>query len=272
MSLTQASIPHIDSECDVVEGGLTTLWNCIRRDQLDSAIEVNDNIVPIGSHRQEWLGREGGRYDGNRESLFREFVENLLLSPAYRSPSSSTTTNEHSSEGSDGHKDEEFPAGPWDDQEMSMSLVMEFMSNDRDLENLPPRIRQHLLEVLELKLRIPTEKLFPFRFFGDGKCFFITEDEHMGMCSLDVEPGDLVVALFGWETPFVLRPMADKPDVEGGIWDLRGGADWDFEGADGLKKTLFRFMGEYYLHERMTSEFLHEVSASLPSHEIFNIC
>lgn len=259
-------------EYGIIEGGLTMLWNCIGSDHLGSAIQVNDHIVPVGSHPQEWLGHEGGRYDGNREYMFRDFIETLLLSPAYRSPSESTTTDEHSSAGGDKHKDEELPAGPWDDPEMSISLALEFIPNEPNLGYLPPKIRQHLLEAANLGRSITIGKSFPFLFLGGGKCFFITEDEHMGMCSPDVEPGDLVVALFGCATPFILRPMADKPDGEVDMWDLRGGAEWDFQGADYLKKTLFRFMGECYLHERMTSQFLDEASASLPSPEIFNIC
>lgn len=89
----------------------------------------------------------------------------------------------------------------------------------------------------------------------------------------DVDLRLSLIIMFGWNTPFVLRPMEDKPDVEGDIWDIREGADGDFEGADDFKKALFRFsMGECYLHERMTGEFLDEASASLPSHEIFNVC
>ncbi|ETS78119.1 hypothetical protein PFICI_10181 [Pestalotiopsis fici W106-1] len=252
--------PHVQG--DRMKGGLIPLWCYLERPMVN-VIEVEDQVAPL--RPQEWLGRKGGRYEGKREHMFRDFLETLLLSPIYHGPTELVDNEQQNDQAqSSESEDGTLMPGPWDDPELSISFAMEWAQFDPQMEYLPPRIGKHLLDHL-FKSGIPREKQFPFLFLGHGKCFFITDDEHMGMCSPDVEPGDIVVALPGSGVPFVLRPMEDQADIEG--------EDWTFKGDhEGFRKTLFRFMGECYLHGRMTSDFFRHESGNLPPMETFNIC
>ena len=128
---------------------------------------------------------------------------------------------------------------------------------------MPTRIAEYFREIM-FKTGVPREQMFQYLFLGHGKSFFITEDEHMGLCSQDVEPGDVVVALPGSAVPFILHPLEGEADLDG--------ESWSFEGNEGFKTHLFRFMGECYLHERMTGNFMDEESERVGPHEVFLMC
>ncbi|KAF7542167.1 hypothetical protein G7054_g69 [Neopestalotiopsis clavispora] len=252
--------PHVVG--DRMKAGLIPLWCYLERPMVRT-IAVEDQVVPV--RPQEWLGRKGGRYEGKKEQMFRDFLETLLLSPVYRGPVQPVNNEQQTGQPQSFESADSNPIpGPWDDPELAVSFAIEWAQFDPQMEYLPPRIGKYLLDHL-FKSPIPREKQFPFLFLGHGKCFFITEDEHMGLCSPDVEPGDIVVALLGSRVPFVLRPMENHSDLAGENWTLESD-------NEGFRKTLFRFMGECYLHERMTRDFLKNESENLPPIEIFNIC
>lgn len=50
------------------------------------------------------------------------------------------------------------------------------------------------------------------------------------------------------------------------------GDDWAFDGHQMLKGSLFRFIGECYVHGRMSSSFYEDKSARLGEMEVFNLC
>jgi hypothetical protein len=111
---------------------------------------------------------------------------------------------------------------------------------------------------------VPQPKLFPLQCRGVGKCFFITEDERMGLCPPDVRSGDIIIALFGSRLPFVIRPVRQETNFEGD--------DWLFEGSEELKDHLYRLIGESYLHEQMTSSFFKDQGMESRQMEVFNLC
>jgi hypothetical protein len=208
---------------------------------------------------QEWLGREGGRYEGNEDLLFRDFLETLLLSPVYR--------QDESLDGSSGLNDEGLPEAPWDDDpDIATSFAMFWVEYDPRFSLLPPRIAEFLrgAPLEQAQKGLSRQKMFPFLFEALGKCFFITEDERMGLCPPETRQGDIVVALFGASVPFMLRPVGNETDFEG--------AGWDFEGHVKFKEMLYRFIGDCYVHGRMTSAYLDEQMAKGGSDEVFTLC
>ncbi|KAK4501894.1 hypothetical protein PRZ48_007703 [Zasmidium cellare] len=234
-----------------IKGGLLPLWSHIKWPMVD-VVRVDDQAVPV--RPQEWLGREGGRYADKEEYMFRDFLETLLLSPVYRGPDSLN----------DDGDDRKIPHGPWDDPQLATSLALAWAeSGDPRLEYMPTRIAEYSREIM-FKTGVPRERMFQYLFLGHGKSFFITEDEHMGLCSQDVGPGDIVVALPGSAVPFILHPLEGESDLDG--------ESWSFEGDKGFKRHLFRFMGECYLHGRMTSKFMDEESEKVGPHEVFLMC
>ncbi|KXT07664.1 hypothetical protein AC578_10172 [Pseudocercospora eumusae] len=241
--------PYIEGR--KIKGGLLPLWCHIQWPWVH-VVRVEDQAVPV--RPQEWLGREGGRYAGKEELMFRDFLETLLLSPVYRGSVS------FDDDGGDG----EIPHGPWDDAQLATSFALAWAeSGDPRLEYMPPRVAEYLRSIM-FETVVPRERMFQYLFLGHGKSFFITEDEHMGLCSQDVEPGDIVVALPGSAVPCILHPLDRESDLEG--------ESWSFEGDEAFRKHLFRFMGDCYLHERMTSKFMDEESERLGPHEVFMIC
>ncbi|KAH7317403.1 heterokaryon incompatibility protein-domain-containing protein [Rhexocercosporidium sp. MPI-PUGE-AT-0058] len=245
------------SEGDFIEGGLIPLWTYIQRDHV-AVVQINNQVVPVKP--QSWLGIEGGRYQGRIEVMFRDFLETLLLSPIYRGDDSRPPSSQASSE----TKSESLFCGPWDDRELGTAFAISWAaSGDPQLEYLPLPIAQHLRSYM-FETGFPLHKSFPHLFAGHGKGFFITEDEHMGLCSQDVVPGDIIVALPGSAVPFILHPLENEPDLEG--------ESWLFEGDEDFKKSVFRFMGECYLHERMSSEFLGREKEKVGPAEVFLLC
>ncbi|KAH6987652.1 heterokaryon incompatibility protein-domain-containing protein [Ilyonectria sp. MPI-CAGE-AT-0026] len=233
----------------VLNGGLTHLWLMVKEAR-SPAIFFHEEVVEA-VEAQEWLGREGGRYQGKEELMFRDFLETLLLSPVYRG------------ENSLDYHDDGIPDGPWNDETIATSFALFWAENDPRFMYSPPRIGE-LLKVEMFVRGISQTKLFPFLCGGVGKCFFITEDERMGMCPPDTRPGDIIVALFGSRVPFVVRPVRKETKFEGD--------EWTFEGSEMLKDQLYRFVGECYVHERMTSSFLRDQAMKLGEAEVFNLC
>ena len=250
-------------------GGLVSLWDCLRRKQTGIPEADSDGMIMWGKKtlspevaellQQEWLGREGGRYEGNEHIMFRDFLETLLLSPLHR--------DEASGGGSAEKDDDEIPDGPWnDDPEIATSLAIFWSEHDPQFQWLPPRIAKFLkgapLQQAQEGLR--REKLFPFLYHALGKCFFITEDERMGLCPPGTRQGDVVVALFGASVPFVIRPVGNEPDFEGN--------EWDFEGHAEFTGMLYRYIGDCYVHGSMTSEYLKDKMAKGGRDEVFTLC
>ncbi|KAF7550177.1 hypothetical protein G7Z17_g5896 [Cylindrodendrum hubeiense] len=232
-----------------LKSDLSILWLMVQKER-SPAVFLHDEAVEA-VEAQEWLGREGGRYQGKEELMFRDFIETLLLSSVYRG------------ENSLDHHDDRIPNGPWDDETIATSLALFWAENDPRFVYTPPRIGEFLKGEMFAR-GISQTKLFPFLCCGVGKCFFITEDERMGMCPPDTRPGDIIVALFGSRVPFVVRPVRRETKFEGD--------DWAFEGCEMLKDQLYRFIGECYVHERMTSSFLKEQDTKLGELEVFNLC
>jgi hypothetical protein len=83
------------------------------------------------------------------------------------------------------------------------------------------------------------------------------------MCPPDTEPGDIILMLHGAKVPFVVRPVVNEGYSED--------TDWSFPGSDLLKDTSYRFIGDCYLHERMTKAFVDEHGDELGESEVFNL-
>lgn len=233
----------------VFKGGMPLLWSIISKSESPTIIIDDDEGGTLSS--QEWLGRQGGRYNGKDELMFRDFLETLLLSPVYRG------------ENSLDHQDDAIPDGPWSDKTMATSIGMCWGENDPHFIFPPPRIADILKGEL-FERPVPQPKLFPLQCRGVGKCFFITEDERMGLCPPDVRSGDIIIALFGSRLPFVIRPVRQETNFEGD--------DWLFEGSEELKDHLYRLIGECYLHEQMTSSFFKDQGMESRQMEVFNLC
>lgn len=233
----------------LLEGGLAPLWYIIRKEVVEGTM-IGEDLVETAS--QEWLGRKGSRYEGKDELMFRDFLETLLLSPVYRGKDSLSWDGEG------------VPDGPWSDPTVATSFAMFWAQNDPRFSYFPPKIGEFLTSEMFAR-SISRNSLFPFLFLGHGKCFFITEDERMGLCPVETRPGDIIVALFGSQVPFVVRPVKNE-----GRFDEDN--DWSFEGHELLKDGLFRFIGECYVHERMSKEFLAEYDQELGDMEAFNLC
>jgi hypothetical protein len=244
-------LTHPYREGKLMDGAIVPIWYYLNKGKTEGTI-IGDEMVEISS--QEWLGRNGGRYQGKHEAMFRDFLETLLLSPVYR--------NEAVSIGEDEKETSALLDGPLSDPEIGTSFAMFWAENDPQFTYLPPRIAQHLRSQM-FERGIPREKQFPFLFLGHGKCFFITEDERMGLCSPDARPGDLVVGLGGSRVPLVLRPAHNERQPYG--------EDWTFKGHEELKATMFRLIGECYLHERMTSAFFDDTNVNRANMEVFNL-
>lgn len=233
----------------VLQGSLVLLWRMVQ-DGYSPPICFNDEGgETIAS--QEWLGREGGRYQGKEELMFRDLLETLLLSPVYRGESSLD------------HHGDGVPDGPWSDETIATSFALCWAENDPHFMLPPSRIGELLKAELFTKA-ISQTQLFPFLCHGVGKCFFITEGERVGLCPPDTRPGDVIVALFGSRVPFVVRLVRKEPEFEGD--------DWAFEGCEMLKDQLCRFIGECYVHECMTSAFFRDQEVNSGEGEVFNFC
>lgn len=48
-----------------------------------------------------------------------------------------------------------------------------------------------------------------------GRSFFVTKDDHMGLCYPTAQAGDEVWVLYGGRLPFILRPRNEEPDSSG---------------------------------------------------------
>ncbi|VUC30278.1 unnamed protein product [Clonostachys rosea] len=176
----------------VFKGGIPLLWSMISQSQSPAIIIDDEEGGTLSS--QEWLGTPEGRYNGKDELMFRDFLETLLLSPIYRG------------ENSLDHQEDSVPDGPWSDKTMATSIAMCWGENDPHFMYPPPRIAE-ILKGEPFERAVPQPKLFPLQCRGVGKCFFITEDEHMGLCPPDVRSGDIIIALFGSRLPFVVHPV-----------------------------------------------------------------
>jgi hypothetical protein len=155
-----------------------------------------------------------------------------------------------------------IPDGPWDDETLATSFARYWIENEPRQWRLPEKIRDFLLgRPLERKIR--RRMLFPYLFRAHGKCFFMTEDERFGLCPPTTRSGDIVVALFGGQVPFVLRPVTNEADFEGNAWT--------FKGCEKLRRGVYRIVGECYLHERMTSSFFHDEHAKMGDDELFHL-
>lgn len=86
----------------------------------------------------------------------------------------------------------------------------------------------------------------------------------MGIYSPDTQAGDIIVELFGSAVPFVICPVRNGDDFEGG--------DWGFEGHEELRDWLSQLIGECYVHERMTKAFFEENADKLGDIKIFHLC
>lgn len=67
------------------------------------------------------------------------------------------------------------------------------------------------------------------------RALFVTDNERMGLCTPNARAGDFVVIFFGFEVPFILRPIVSATQ-------------------HGTHKQLFELAGECYLHELMDGE------------------
>lgn len=231
-----------------LEGGLAPLWYVIRKDITEATI-IGDDLVELAE--QEWLGRKGCRYEGKEELMLRDFLETLLLSPVYRGEDSLVWDGEG------------IPDGPWSDPTVATSFTMFWAENDPQFTYFPPRMGEFFKKEM-FERGISRDKVFPFLFLGHGKCFFITEDERMGLCPPETRPGDLIVALCGSGVPFVVRPVKNEGDFEEEAWT--------FEGHEHLKNLTFRFIGECYVHERMSRAYWDDQGDKLGDVEVFNLC
>lgn len=235
-----------------LNGGIRILWNII---DPETVVQVNMDEGANHINPHEWSNKEPSRYRGKREFMFRDFLETLLLSPVYRGESS--LSRKGSTEGTKG-----LPDGPWDDETLATSFAMYWIENEPQHWRLPEKIRSFLLG-RPLERKIPRRMLFPYLFRAQGKCFFMTEDERFGLCPPTTRPGDVVVALFGGQVPFVLRPVINEADFEGNAWA--------FKGCEQLRRRVYRMVGECYLHERMTSSFFNDKHAEMGDDEVFHL-
>lgn len=81
------------------------------------------------------------------------------------------------------------------------------------------------LKARESSPEYPFEELFQSQMCAMvGKRPFVTRTGYVGMAPGITEPGDVVVVLFGGQTPFVLRPAAGEPE---GFFNLLGEAYCD---------------------------------------------
>lgn len=231
-----------------LEGGLAPLWYVIQKETTSATIIGHEVVEELS---QEWLGRKGGRYEGKDELMFRDFLETLLLSPIYRGEETLSWDGEGT------------PDGPWRDPIVATSFALFWAENDPEFVYPPPKIGQ-LLRTEMFERGIPRDKVFPFLFLGHGKCFFITEDERMGLCPPETQPGDIIVALYSSGVPFVVRPVNNETGPKG--------EDWTFGASQQLRDQLFRFIGECYVHERMTRAFFEDQGDKFGEDEIFNLC
>ena len=235
-----------------VPGGIRILWNII---DPETVVQVRmdegaNHIIPDG-----WSGKNPSRYQSKREFMFRDFLETILMSPVYRGKTSSG--------GESAEEDAtRLPAGPWDDETLATSFAMYWIENEPHQWRLPEKFPKYLLGE-PLKRRIPRRMLFPYLFRAQGKCFFMTEDERFGLCPPTTRPGDIVVALFGGQVPFVLRPVVNEEDFEGNAWT--------FKGCEQLRRRVYRMVGECYFHERMTSSFFNDEYAEMGDDEVFHL-
>ena len=240
------SHPHRE---EPLEAGIATLWYLIKHGKQPSIFLGNDAMETVPS--QEWLGIKGGRYEGKEEIMFHDFVETLLMSSIY-----------HGGDGSFNQQPESSLDGPWCDADVAASIAMCWALEDPAFSLIPQKIGDVLKENLFAR-SIPQPKMLPFLVAGVGKCFFITEDERMGLCPPDTRPGDVIVAFHGSGVPFVLRPVRKDQNFDG--------LDWSFEGCEQLKDMTYRFIGECYVHECMSSDFLEDQNAKLEAPKVFNL-
>ena len=89
------------------------------------------------------------------------------------------------------------------------------------------------------------EKL-PYLNSVHGKHLCLTVDERIGVCSRETRKGDVIVSLFGSNLAFVLRPLEGKE----GCW---------------------RFIGECYVHGRVSKDYLVKILGLGAELEIFNM-
>lgn len=81
------------------------------------------------------------------------------------------------------------------------------------------------LKARETSPEYPSEELFQSQMCAMvGKRPFVTRKGYVGMAPKIAQPGDVVVVLFGGQTPFVLRPAAGEPE---GFFNLLGEAYCD---------------------------------------------
>ena len=85
----------------------------------------------------------------------------------------------------------------------------------------------------------------------------------MGMCPPGTRRDDLIVMLEGSCVPFVVRPIRTEAVLKD--------EDWNFEGSDLLKDQTYRFIGECFVHGRMSSKYLEEHEDHFGPPEVFNL-
>lgn len=177
------------------------------------------------------LGCPDSGYNGDEEAIFRDFLETLMLrSPDYRT------------------------GNIWEEVHIAETLPRHWKRGDPDMQYMPPGPREYL-QVAKAPSEDEMHPLYDFarNVKADGKYLFISDEWRQGLGLPEVQPGDVIVALFGGRVPYILRPKKPKqPEYE--TEDL----EWEF-------------IGECFLHGRMSRSIVDARIQNGAQAEIFHL-
>ena len=166
--------------------GLLNIWMSIRS---DLSMEFHCKGLPLV---KEWLGHPGGRYADCYEDMFQDFLETLRMIDV----ADSSTKK------------------PLDDPKFAQAFTQHWVPYDPEMRELPASVRERLLPLSTDRIRNRNMDELAMNWSMWGLCFFITEDDRMGLCPAGTLAGDTVVALFGGAVPYVLHQRKDDHGEE----------------------------------------------------------
>lgn len=187
--------------------------------------------VSFPDRESQWmLGCPDSGYNGDEEAMFRDFLETLML----RSPDNRT-------------------GNIWEEVHIAETLPRHWKRGDPDMQYMPPGPREYL-QVAKAPSEDEMHPLYDFarNVKADGKYLFISDEWRQGLGLPEVQPGDVIVALFGGRVPYILRPKKPKqPEYE--TEDL----EWEFIGECFLHGMMSRSIVDARIQNGAQAEIFH---------------
>ena len=214
--------PLVGGPCSLLGSAVHLIWTALLNPGVacGTAVDEPSTIQRFPVLFDLQLNEPQSRYYGEPVLMFNDMLHTLLMDGAA----------------------ERDQALIWDDPSFATKLARHWKAHDPEMVELPASVREALYSLADAQDTdtVYEESLDFLMSDTYGLCFVVTEDNRMGLCSPDTADGDLIVAFFGGSVPYVVRQRAKDPSISG-------------------NESEFEFVGECYLHGRMSSQSLREV-------------